>query len=44
MNTDADVTPSTYDTVSSSIVYLFLKEINEQDINGLLYIQNSLYI
>ncbi len=31
-------------TAASSIVNLFLNEINKQDVNGLLRVQNSLYV
>jgi hypothetical protein len=35
---------STSDTAASSIVNLFMNGINKQDVNGLLVVQNSLYV
>jgi hypothetical protein len=35
---------STSDTAASSMVNLFMDEINKQDVNGLLHVQNALYV
>jgi hypothetical protein len=43
METDAD-SSSTIETTASSIVNLFLNEVNKQDVGGLLSVQNSLYV
>ncbi len=43
METDAD-SSSTIETTASSIVNLFLTEVNKQDVGGLLSVQNSLYV
>ncbi len=43
METNIDST-STSDTAASSMVNLFMKEINKQDVNGLIHVQNALYV
>jgi len=43
MEIDIDST-STSDTTASSIINLFINEINKQDVNGLLHVQNCLYV
>lgn len=41
-NDDSFVTPDA--TAASSVVNLFIDEINKQDVNGLLQVQDSLYV
>ncbi len=43
METKSD-SSSTIETAASSIVNLFLNEVNKQDVGGLLSVQNSLYV
>ena len=44
METNSDSTFTSDATAASSIVNLFLNEVNKQDVNGLLHVQNSLYV
>jgi hypothetical protein len=43
METNTDSIPSS-DTTASSIIKLFFDEVNKQDVNGLLRVQDSLYV
>jgi len=44
METNSDSTFTSDATAASSIVNLYMNEVNKQDVNGLLQVQNSLYV
>ena len=46
MESDPDSPPASppIETAASSFVNLFFNEVNKQDVNGLLHVQNSLYV
>jgi len=43
METDTEST-STTDTPAFSMVNLFMNHVNKQDVNGLLVVQNALFV